>query len=138
MAYDSAGKQCLRVEIEYSGDTPHFGGPAWIRKGSESVLASDAEFQRLINIRTSIVRELDQWLGRDVTLEIRTTYGDSTRAKLIEARITFVNQFYLTAQFNSEQFSYPLKIITLTRDDRKDRLKIIVEQVAIARHSGSA
>jgi hypothetical protein len=32
--YGKAGKQCVRVEIEHSGDTPHFGGPAWVRRGS--------------------------------------------------------------------------------------------------------
>jgi predicted HTH transcriptional regulator len=26
--YEKGGKQCVRVEIEHSGDTPHFGGPA--------------------------------------------------------------------------------------------------------------
>jgi hypothetical protein len=101
-------------------------------------LASDAQCQRLISIRTSIVRERDQWLGRDVTLERLTTYGDSTRANLNEVRITFVNQFYLTVRLNDAQFSYPLKIITLIWDDLKDRLKIVVEQVGIAHRSGSA
>ena len=43
--YEKDGQQCVRVEIEHSGDTPHFGGPAWIRRGSDTVKASDAEFQ---------------------------------------------------------------------------------------------
>ena len=65
--YLNAGRQCLRIEIEPSGDTPHFGGPAWVRRGSETVKASVAEFQRLIDLRSSIVRELDQWTGKRIT-----------------------------------------------------------------------
>ena len=32
--YEIEGKPCVRVEIEHSGETPHFGGPAWIRRAS--------------------------------------------------------------------------------------------------------
>ncbi|MBI4459433.1 MAG: ATP-binding protein, partial [Acidobacteria bacterium] len=53
--YERDGKHCIRVEIEYSGETPHFGGIAWVRKGSESVKATDEVFQRLIEFRLSKV-----------------------------------------------------------------------------------
>jgi predicted HTH transcriptional regulator len=32
--YVKDSKPCVKVEIEYSGDTPHFGEAAWIRRGS--------------------------------------------------------------------------------------------------------
>lgn len=63
------GEPCVRVEIEYSGETPHFGGPAWVRKGSESIPANDELFQRLIEFRLSKVRELAMWLGKQITVE---------------------------------------------------------------------
>ena len=53
--YERDGKFCVRVEIEYSGETPHFGGIAWVRRGSESIKASDEVFQRLIEFRFSKV-----------------------------------------------------------------------------------
>jgi predicted HTH transcriptional regulator len=31
--YEKEGKTCIRIEIDYSGETPHFAGAAWIRKG---------------------------------------------------------------------------------------------------------
>src|SRR3989442_5803 len=38
--YEKDGKKCVRVEIQHDGETPRFGGPAWIRKGSETIVAS--------------------------------------------------------------------------------------------------
>ncbi len=70
--YEKEGKHCVRVEIEYDGDTPHFGGAAWVRKGSETILANPECFQRLIDLRSSVVCELAKWLNREVTLR-----GDS-------------------------------------------------------------
>ena len=64
--YERECKHCIRVEIEYSGETPHFGDAAWIRRGSESVKASDELFQRLIDLRSGKVRELSQWLGKEI------------------------------------------------------------------------
>lgn len=64
--YEQDDKYCVRVEIEYSGETPHFGEAAWIRRGSESVRASDELFQKLIGLRSGMVRELSQWLGKEI------------------------------------------------------------------------
>lgn len=61
--YEKEGKYCVRVEVEYDGDTPHFGGPAWIRQGSETIKATDKCFQRLIDLRSNIVYELAKWLA---------------------------------------------------------------------------
>src|ERR1700723_954840 len=51
--YEKDHKPCVQVEIEYDGETPHFGGAAWIRHGSESVRATDQLFQKLIEFRNS-------------------------------------------------------------------------------------
>src|ERR1051326_9357378 len=67
--YEKESKHCIRVEIEYSGDTPHFGEAAWIRRGSETVRASPEMFQRLIDLRSSVLRELAQWLGKGIIVE---------------------------------------------------------------------
>ena len=42
--YQKECKDCVRVEIEYDGETPHFGGKAWVRKGSTTKEASDEIF----------------------------------------------------------------------------------------------
>jgi len=54
--YEKDGKTCLRIEIEYSGDTPHFGDAAWVRKGNESVKASAEMFEKLISLRSAVTR----------------------------------------------------------------------------------
>jgi hypothetical protein len=131
--YGNAGKQCVRVEIEHSGDTPHFGGPAWVRRGSVTVLASEQEFQRLVDIRSSAVREIDQWLGKAITVETLTTYqtgavGQDTG----QVTVKFVNQFFVTLEQEGGRFiSYPHKQLTLSWDDRQKRLKLILEQTAV-------
>ncbi len=66
--YEKDGKPCVRVEIEYDGETPHFGGSAWVRHGSETIKATDEVFQRLIDFRSSKLRELARWRDRDVTV----------------------------------------------------------------------
>jgi len=126
--YSKDGKECVKVEIEPSGDTPHFGGPAWVRKGSESVLATEQEFQRLIDIRTSVVRELDQRIGELVTLERLDRLPNSVTRTTSVATVKFVNQFYAILLVNTSTQSYPWKSVTLSWDDQYSRLKIIVEQ----------
>src|SRR5262249_40564502 len=56
--YEKSGQHCIRIEIRYSGQTPHFGGPAWVRSGSVTVKASEETFQRLVEYGLSTVREL--------------------------------------------------------------------------------
>jgi len=67
--YQKEDKYCVRVEVEASGDTPHFGGIAWVRRGSSTVQASEEVFQTLIEIRLEKIRELCKWLDREVTIE---------------------------------------------------------------------
>lgn len=143
--YEKNGRQCVRVEIEYSGDTPHFGGHAWIRKGSESVKADDEAFQALINVRQGIVRELSKWLNKPVTVygdhgtippEAKRAFKKSTTTVFfhrwpqedIIATLVSVNNFWITLERknNSQKQSEPLSKLTLSWDDKRDQLKIIV------------
>lgn len=66
--YEADGKPCVRVEIEHSGDTPHFGDAAWVRRGSETVKANDETFQRLIELRSSVIRELTKWVDKRIVV----------------------------------------------------------------------
>jgi predicted HTH transcriptional regulator len=127
--YGKAGRQCVRVEIEHSGDTPHFGGPAWVRRGSVTVEATEEEFQRLINLRSSLVFELEQWVGKPVTLELVTIHQTgAVRANTQDGLLKVVNRFYVTLAYSNRDWSFPLKAITICWDDPKKRLKLIVEQ----------
>jgi hypothetical protein len=145
--YEKEGKSCVKVEVDYDGDTPHFGGSAWVRQGSESVIATDEVFQRLIDIRSETVRELAKWLNQEITIHgdpstvppvnrepdvIYSSFGGPSRVhrwKVEEtARISFVNRFWVTFERvdNHEKMSEPLRKLTLSYDDKHERLKVII------------
>lgn len=140
--YEKDGKPCVRVEIEYSGETPHFGGPAWVRRGSETVKASDEVFQRLVAFRLSMVRELAQWLDKEITLEVdlgsmtfveRKMRGNPPSGQH-SARLRFVNSFWATFEafegdlpHGTKTLSEPLEKLMLSWDDRANRLKVLMK-----------
>jgi hypothetical protein len=132
-AYETSGRTCVRVEIEYSGNTPHFGGPAWIRKGSESVSANDEVFQLLVETRLDMVRELTKWLNRHITVKAEKRYNP--RGSLlsawpsynpVEMKLVFVGAFWITLEDPSGTMtSLPISKIALNYDDAKRRLMIL-------------
>lgn len=140
--YVKEGKHCVQVNIEYDGETPHFGGQAWVRKGSESIIASDDIFQRLIDLRTGKVRELSKWLDKLITVNgdpatipakqnAHPFFPSFVHRWNIEetARITFVNNFWVTLESiesGEKRLSEPISKLTLSFDDKKGRLKVIV------------
>lgn len=148
--YEKEGKHCVRVEIEYSGTTPHFGSPAWVRRGSSTVKASDEIFQKLIELRTSKIRELMQWVGQTITVyddmetvllrsQIRANKQAATgrvSAYLFEpdhrietsALLRSVNQFWITLKDENErERSEPLEKVILSFDNAHNRLKILIK-----------
>jgi len=132
--YEKDGKQCVCVEIEHSGDTPHFGGPAWARRGSDTVKASDEEFQKLIDLRSSVVRELAKWLDKTITFVTITSYGNGVRrSSTDEAQLRLVTSFFATFEYRGVRRSYPLKDLVISWDDQKKILEIILEQHAVTR-----
>jgi hypothetical protein len=147
--YEKEGKHCVRVEIEYSGNTPHFGSPAWVRRGSSTVKASDEVFQKLIEIRSSKVRELIEWVGKTITA------SDDMEAVLLRSQISAnrqvaggktiylrepgyrysdsavlcsVNQFWITLKEDGENIrSIPLEKVVLSFDNENNRLEILTK-----------
>ena len=141
--YEKENRPCVRVEIEYSGETPHFGGIAWVRRGSESIKASDEVFQRLIEFRLSKVRELAMWVDKAITVEgdagslsvrrrdsgVPPRWGGKYSAKLI-----VVNGFWATFEAfegnlpeGTKTLSEPLEKLMLSWDDHAKRLKVLVK-----------
>jgi predicted HTH transcriptional regulator len=66
LVYEVEGKKCVLVEIQHNGLAPHFGGQAWVRRGSVTQQATEEVFQQLIDLRSDKVRELSRWLGKGV------------------------------------------------------------------------
>ncbi len=137
-AYESNGKYCVRVEIEYSGETPHFGGAAWVRKGSETVKATDEVLQRLIEFRLSKVRELAKWINKRLSVEGDLSGMDVRKAQLVgpghsrwqrtvEPELRFVNAFRATFEVQQTRKSEPLDKLLLSWDDVQNQLKVLVK-----------
>jgi hypothetical protein len=152
IVYERESKYCIRIEIEYSGDTPHFGGPSWIRKGSSTIKAPNEIFQSLIDIRMDIVRELYGWINREVTVygeegaippprEIWVGPTEGSSKYLTHeffrhrwpnsdtvAILLSVNRFWITLQRkdNGKKYSEPLRKLTLSFDNKLDQLKILI------------
>lgn len=140
--YESDNKTCVRVEIEYDGETPHFGGPAWVRRGSVTEQASGDVFQRLIEFRLSKVRELANWIDREITVAPDTgvseifdlrTHGGTTRhvhprwsSELENVILRSVNGFWVTLETETQRQSEPLDKVTLSWDNKNDHLKLLI------------
>lgn len=130
--YTKEGKVCLRVEIEYSGDTPHFGGAAWVRRGSESLPASAEMFQKLIMLRTSKARELYKWLDKEVTVTWikKDDFREVAKANnhFRTSKLVGLTAFYVTFENldGTARHSEPVTALTLSWDDAKDRIRIFV------------
>lgn len=137
--YEKDGKYCVRVDIEYDGETPHFGGTAWVRRGSETMKATDEVFQRLLEFRLSKVRELAKWIDKLVTVsadlaEPKTSFTrnlDNLKRhprwpETTEAKVQSVTGFWVTFETKNRRISEPLGKLTLSWDDEEDRLEILV------------
>lgn len=65
-------KQALAIIVPGSELLPHFSGPAYVRRGSESFEASEQEFARLVAMRNNKSYYLLQHIGMPVSVTIQT------------------------------------------------------------------
>jgi hypothetical protein len=96
--YERDGKQCVRVLIQHNKLAPHFGGQAWVRRGSVTEPATEEVFPQLIDLRSDKVRELSQWVRKSVIVSwarrspsIVGPNWDAIRCELVE-----VNRYFST------------------------------------------
>ena len=68
---NAEGTAIVAIEVCGSDERPHFTGPAFVRRGSESVNASPEQFDELIASRNDKARAILRMRGRPVTLESR-------------------------------------------------------------------
>src|SRR5438270_2175580 len=130
LPYEKDGKSCIRIEIEHSGETPHFADAAWIRKDNQSVRASDAMLQKLIELRSSKVRELMIWLGKRVSLSWSAgIHGTGPNWSRVECELVRVTGFFATFKRldNHKERSEPINWLELGWDDIENRLRIFVD-----------
>jgi hypothetical protein len=127
------GRQFLAVIVPGSADRPHFAGPAYIRDGSKSPIASEAQFNKLIAERSGQTYEILSWRNKIVTLtEAPRTFmlhGSTQWATPKQTAVTVFdcNLHYVTLASVSQanQFaSFPLRVIELNYDNPRNRLEL--------------
>jgi hypothetical protein len=94
------GKHAVAVVVHESRNRPHFTGPAYVRVGSETVEASAAKYQELIEERNDLVWALKPWVGRLISVQQEQEYpvapGYHGWTSVDRMTLESVNNFYAT------------------------------------------
>jgi predicted HTH transcriptional regulator len=122
------GKHFLAVIVYGSAGRPHFAGKAYIRNGTQTQEASEAQFQELIATRTSKTAEILKWKDREITVDVLNTEELRSRGRLAESRRKTVrgcDQFLVTLQDSTTQQleSIPLRRVEISYDHGRSCLK---------------
>ena len=128
------GRQALAVIVPHSKNRPHFSGPAYIRRGSETVVASEEQFNHLIASRNSKVALILQHKGEPAYIEnsLRTSMGNSLSYWGGNPRVIDCNEHFVTiATGTNEQDvqTFPMSQIDVGFDYKGTRrLKLTIHR----------
>lgn len=124
------GRQALAVIIPYSENRPHFSGPAYVRRGSETIIASEEIFNELVASRSSLVAQILAHKGQPVhVVNSRRANSNFDSYWPGSPIISDCNQHFITLQSGTEPRSlitFPLSEIDIGFEHRINRFKIIV------------
>ena len=114
------GKQALAVIVPGSSSRPHFAGPSYVRRGSETFEASDEQLDDLISSRSGKIDQISRYIGKPVTAVNCSVLGNGqvTRSRWnVEPFVISCNEFWVTLQMpapgNKTAHSYMLKDVDL-------------------------
>jgi hypothetical protein len=127
------GQQALAIIVLGSKLRPHFAGPSYIRKGSETIEASNEQFDELIARRSSKANKILTYQGRNVTVINRqpTATGHTYESVWPDTTVvTSCNQFWVTlvSQPGNPGSSFPLSRVEISFDEEKKRLRLEIER----------
>ena len=128
------GKDVVAVVVDASADRPHFTGPAYIRQGSESVQASKAVFDAMVDARLSPVAAIQRLIGQTITvfaighrmgqlIHVQGDYRESAECRVTACDAHLVTFLRLN---DSWEFYEPVGRIELSRDGRMKRPALVV------------
>jgi hypothetical protein len=128
------GKFVVAVVIPPSIDKPHFSGPAFVRKGSESVTASREMFEELIISRTDKCAAILRNKGKVVTVitqqhhlgETKVITGNSRERYDCRIESCDAHVLHLVDIGTDRQISEPLQNVTVSYDNKRYRLMLII------------
>jgi hypothetical protein len=127
---DEDGAQALALIVWGSRERPHFSGPAYVRKGSQTFEASEDQFRSLIAQRNSKVAEVEKWKGQLVRVRILTKRSSIPLVEDFHASVVHCNQFWIILQRdnNSHYYSAPLSRVELSFDAYTKQLEVEIWQ----------
>ncbi len=125
------GLQALAVIIPGSELRPHFAGLSYVRRGSESIEASEEQFAELIAQRDSKAARILAWKGKNITVinraAIPTIGGYYSESQWPNSTVvTDCNQFYVTLQavIHEPPSSFPLSRVEINFDNMRQKLQL--------------
>jgi predicted HTH transcriptional regulator len=128
---DSSGRQALAVIIPGSELRPHFAGLSYVRKGSESIEASEEQFAELIASRIAKSREILKWKSKVITvhfLNVEQVMHSMGRVRSTSAMVVQdCNSFYVTLN-QGNPISYTLRDVDISFDHQQSRLALEISQ----------
>jgi predicted HTH transcriptional regulator len=125
----------LAVVVPSSSNRPHFAGPAFVRQGSESVTASEPQFDELIRQRSSAVSKALKIKDQVVTVtalqhqlgQVRRVTGSDYRESAECRVLDSVGDTIQLEQLNSGRvFTEGLERVQFLWDDEKNRPRLVV------------
>lgn len=125
----------LAVSVPSSADKPHFAGPAYVRRGSESVIASPEAFKQLVHSQNSKCAAVLKLSGQIVTVQsLQHKLGDtkhiagSSYRETSECRVEAANSHTVRLRvLGSDRYvTEPLDHITVSYDEEKHRPMLVV------------
>lgn len=126
-------KQVVAVIVIGSESRPHFAGHAYVRRGSESIDASQEQLDLLIAQRSGKMYRLAQNINQPMTLNIKFNQGNRTFMTTKEAgTIQDCNESWVTVNRQSlnppQLFSFPLATVDIGWDHQNRRIELFVEK----------
>jgi hypothetical protein len=122
--------------VSHDRNSPHFAGAAYIRQGSESVIASEKVFDDLIKRRIDKVHEILKWKDKIITVTALGKKLGSTKPisspmhrESCECSIEDCTPYYVRLRniVNDQYISEPLESVSISYDEKKYRLMLIVK-----------
>ncbi len=143
------GEHVVGVAVSHSPNGPHFSGPAFVRRGSESVVATSEVYEELIHSRTDKCRRILQFRGQLVSVVcVQHVLGkvkvvaDVHHKEESECRVLDCDSHTLRLEVinGSSRVAEPLEYVTISYDEIKWRpaaevvlIKSAVKQMRLAR-----
>lgn len=126
---NDSGRQALAVIVLGSELRPHFAGLAYVRKGSESLDASEQQFEELIAQRSSKAARILQWKGKNITVFVRTADSEIPWPK--STTLIDCDQFYVTIQAvpHEPPSSFPLSRVEINFDNLRKTLQLEISDL---------